>query len=95
MCTDTFKMTITLDFKMIYSLFDDNTAAEVVKAIHLYPNYIPNCKKELWDYIEGTLKQKEAIKQTLKEKAKARWKKVKATKAEEPKVGVVNRKSFI
>lgn len=80
MCTDTFKMTITLDFKMIYSLFDDNTAAEVVKAIHLYPDYTPNCKKELWDYIEGTLKQKETIKQNLKEKAKARWEKTKATK---------------
>lgn len=83
MCTDTFKMTITLDFKMIYSLFDDNTAAEVVKAIHLYPDYTPNCKKELWDYIESFLKQKEAIKQTLKEKAKARWEKTKATKAED------------
>ena len=82
MCTDTFKMTITLDFKMIYSLFDDNTAAEVVKAIHLYPDYTPNCKKELWDYIESALKQKETIKQNLKEKAKARWEKTKATKAE-------------
>ena len=82
MCTDTFKMTITLDFKMIYSLFDDNTAAEVVKAIHLYPDYTPNCKKELWDYIESTLKQKETIKQNLKEKAKARWEKTKATKVE-------------
>lgn len=82
MCTDTFKMTITLDFKMIYSLFDDNTAAEVVKAIHLYPNYTPNCKKELWDYIESALKQKETIKQNLKEKAKARWEKTKATKEE-------------
>ena len=80
MCTDTFKMTITLDFKMIYSLFDDNTAAEVVKAIHLYPDYTPNCKKELWDYIESALKQKETIKQNLKEKAKARWEKTKATK---------------
>lgn len=80
MCTDTFKMTITLDFKMIYSLFDDNTAAEVVKAIHLYPDYTPNCKKELWNYIEGSLKQKETIKQNLKEKAKARWEKTKATK---------------
>lgn len=80
MCTDTFKMTITLDFKMIYSLFDDNTAAEVVKAIHLYPDYTPNCKKELWNYIEGALKQKETIKQNLKEKAKARWEKTKATK---------------
>ena len=82
MCTDTFKMTITLDFKMIYSLFDDNTAAEVVKAIHLYPDYTPNCKKELWNYIESALKQKETIKQNLKEKAKARWEKTKATKAE-------------
>ena len=82
MCTDTFKMTITLDFKMIYSLFDDNTAAEVVKAIHLYPNYTPNCKKELWNYIENALKQKETIKQNLKEKAKARWEKTKATKEE-------------
>ena len=82
MCTDTFKMTITLDFKMIYSLFDDNTAAEVVKAIHLYPDYTPNCKKELWDYIESALKQKETIKQNLKEKAKARWEKTKATKAD-------------
>ena len=82
MCTDTFKMTITLDFKMIYSLFDDNTAAEVVKAIHLYPDYTPNCKKELWDYIESALKQKETIKQNLKEKAKARWEKTKATKEE-------------
>ena len=80
MCTDTFKMTITLDFKMIYSLFDDNTAAEVVKAIHLYPDYTPNCKKELWNYIESALKQKETIKQNLKEKAKARWEKTKATK---------------
>lgn len=92
MCTDTFKMTITLDFKMIYSLFDDNTAAEVVKAIHLYPDYTPNCKKELWNYIESALKQKETIKQNLKEKAKARWEKTKATKevvttdvVEEPK----------
>ena len=83
MCTDTFKMTITLDFKMIYSLFDDNTAAEVVKAIHLYPDYTPNCKKELWNYIESALKQKETIKQNLKEKAKARWEKTKATKADE------------
>ena len=82
MCTDTFKMTITLDFKMIYSLFDDNTAAEVVKAIHLYPDYTPNCKKELWNYIESALKQKETIKQNLKEKAKARWEKTKATKEE-------------
>lgn len=82
MCTDTFKMTITLDFKMIYSLFDDNTAAEVVKAIHLYPDYTPNCKKELWGYIESALKQKETIKQNLKEKAKARWEKTKATKEE-------------
>ena len=80
MCTDTFKMTITLDFKMIYSLFDDITAAEVVKAIHLYPDYTPNCKKELWNYIESALKQKETIKQNLKEKAKARWEKTKATK---------------
>lgn len=89
MCTDTFKMTITLDFKMIYSLFDDNTAAEVVKAIHLYPDYTPNCKKELWNYIESALKQKETIKQNLKEKAKARWEKTKATKADEPKEEVV------
>ena len=83
MCTDNFKMTITLDFKMIYSLFDDNTAAEVVKAIHLYPDYTPNCKKELWDCIENALKQKEATKQTLKEKAKSRWEKAKATSKEE------------
>lgn len=89
MCTDTFKMTITLDFKMIYSLFDDNTAAEVVKAIHLYPDYTPNCKKELWNYIESALKQKETIKQNLKEKAKARWEKTKATKADESKEEVV------
>ena len=89
MCTDTFKMTITLDFKMIYSLFDDNTAAEVVKAIHLYPDYTPNCKKELWNYIESALKQKEAIKQNLKEKAKARWEKTKATKEEEVTTTVV------
>lgn len=89
MCTDTFKMTITLDFKMIYSLFDDNTAAEVVKAIHLYPDYTPNCKKELWNYIESALKQKETIKQNLKEKAKARWEKTKATKAEEVTTDVV------
>ena len=89
MCTDTFKMTITLDFKMIYSLFDDNTAAEVVKAIHLYPDYTPNCKKELWNYIESALKQKETIKQNLKEKAKARWEKTKATKADESKEDVV------
>ena len=89
MCTDTFKMTITLDFKMIYSLFDDNTAAEVVKAIHLYPDYTPNCKKELWDYIESALKQKETIKQNLKEKAKARWEKTKATKEEEVTPDVV------
>ena len=89
MCTDTFKMTITLDFKMIYSLFDDNTAAEVVKAIHLYPDYTPNCKKELWNYIESALKQKETIKQNLKEKAKARWEKTKATKVEEVTPDVV------
>ena len=89
MCTDTFKMTITLDFKMIYSLFDDNTAAEVVKAIHLYPDYTPNCKKELWNYIESALKQKETIKQNLKEKAKARWEKTKATKEEEVTTTVV------
>ena len=89
MCTDTFKMTITLDFKMIYSLFDDNTAAEVVKAIHLYPDYTPNCKKELWNYIESALKQKETIKQNRKEKAKARWEKTKATKVEEVTPDVV------
>ena len=92
MCTDTFKMTITLDFKMIYSLFDDNTAAEVVKAIHLYPDYTPNCKKELWNYIESALKQKETIKQNLKEKAKARWEKTKATKEEEVTTDVVEAK---
>lgn len=95
MCTDTFKMTITLDFKMIYSLFDDNTAAEVVKAIHLYPNYTPNCKKELWDYIESALKQKETIKQNLKEKAKARWEKTKATKEEEVTNTVVEPKEEV
>lgn len=95
MCTDTFKMTITLDFKMIYSLFDDNTAAEVVKAIHLYPDYTPNCKKELWDYIESTLKQKETIKQNLKEKAKARWEKTKATKTDEVTTTVVEPKEEV
>ena len=95
MCTDTFKMTITLDFKMIYSLFDDNTAAEVVKAIHLYPDYTPNCKKELWDYIESALKQKETIKQNLKEKAKARWEKTKATKEEEVTNTVVEPKEEV
>ena len=95
MCTDTFKMTITLDFKMIYSLFDDNTAAEVVKAIHLYPDYTPNCKKELWDYIESSLKQKETIKQNLKEKAKARWEKTKATKADEVTTTVVEPKEEV
>ena len=95
MCTDTFKMTITLDFKMIYSLFDDNTAAEVVKAIHLYPDYTPNCKKELWNYIESALKQKETIKQNLKEKAKARWEKTKATKADEVTTTVVEPKEEI
>lgn len=82
MCTDNFKITITLDFKMIYSLFDDATANELVKAIHLYPDYIPNCKKELWSYVETALKKKEAIKQNLREKAKARWGK-KETKEEE------------
>lgn len=95
MCTDTFKMTITLDFKMIYSLFDDNTAAEVVKAIHLYPDYTPNCKKELWNYIESALKQKETIKQNLKEKAKARWEKTKATKAGEVTTTVVEPKEEV
>ena len=95
MCTDTFKMTITLDFKMIYSLFDDNTAAEVVKAIHLYPDYTPNCKKELWDYIESALKQKETIKQNLKEKAKARWEKTKATKEDEVTNTVVEPKEEV
>ena len=95
MCTDTFKMTITLDFKMIYSLFDDNTAAEVVKAIHLYPDYTPNCKKELWNYIESALKQKETIKQNLKEKAKARWEKTKATKEEEVTNTVVEPKEEV
>ena len=95
MCTDTFKMTITLDFKMIYSLFDDNTAAEVVKAIHLYPDYTPNCKKELWDYIESALKQKETIKQNLKEKAKARWEKTKSTKEEEVTNTVVEPKEEV
>ena len=95
MCTDTFKMTITLDFKMIYSLFDDNTAAEVVKAIHLYPDYTPNCKKELWNYIESALKQKETIKQNLKEKAKARWEKTKATKEEEVTTTVVEPKEEV
>lgn len=95
MCTDTFKMTITLDFKMIYSLFDDNTAAEVVKAIHLYPDYTPNCKKELWGYIESALKQKETIKQNLKEKAKARWEKTKATKEEEVTTIVVEPKEEV
>lgn len=93
MCTNNFKMTITLDFKMIYSLFDDTTANELVKAIHLYPDYVPNCKKELWSYIETTLKKKEAIKQVLREKAKARFGK-KTTKEEEVDVSAFKSKTL-
>lgn len=94
MCTDNFKITITLDFKMIYSLFDDATANELVKAIHLYPNYIPNCKKELWTYIESTLKKKEAVKQKLREKAKARWGKKNTTNVEASKKEEVDISAF-